>query len=134
MSRSEPPAAPSPGAPPSNAPSAEVPSQEPPKVRLSSRALEMVRELMEEEELADGGLRISAYFGAGCSLPLNFDLELDVEPDEGDYVLEGRGIRLFIAPDHAWAVDGLEVDYVDEGAMGSGFAFRHPRGQARRSC
>lgn len=145
MARPEPPPEPSTAAPPPvqdpvpNAPGADPapevePPDQPPKVKFSAPALEKVKELMAEEEVEDGGLRISAHFGAGCALPLNFDLELDLEPDEGDYVLEGGGVRIFIAPKNAWAVDGLQVDYVESGAMGSGFAFSHPRGRARRGC
>lgn len=103
------------------------------RLRLTPSALREVQALLEEEDLLDeGGLRISATTGAGCSTPLRFNLELDVGPEPGDLVLEGGGIRIFIDPRSAWSVDGLEVDWADLPGMGEGFTFRHPRGVGGR--
>lgn len=90
--------------------------------------------LEEEELLPDGGLRISARPGPGCSTPLQYGLVMEVEPEPDDLVLEGEGIRIFLDPRSAWSVDGLMVDYVDAPFMGSGFAFRRGRGPAGSSC
>ncbi len=107
----------------------------PPRILLSPAAVERVREMLEEEALLpDGGLRITAGFGAGCATPLRFDLVLEAGPEPGDHVLEGEGIRLFLAPEHAWALDGLLVEWVDAPGLGEGFAFRHPRGAGGRRC
>ncbi len=106
-----------------------------PTVHLTSAAVEKIQEMLEEEGLLEeGGLRISAHFGAGCSTPLQFDLVMEVEPQEEDSILQGPGIRIFISPRSAWAVDGLRLDYVDSPLMGSGFAFQHPRGRSGRAC
>lgn len=104
-----------------------------PRIRLTPAALETVRELLREEDLLDdGGLRLSARFGAGCSTPLRFGLELDTRAREGEIVLRGGGIRLFVSRRDAWSLDGLEVDWVDAPGMGEGFAFRHPRRRGGR--
>lgn len=111
------------------------PAVAPPRIQFSRTAVDKVREMLVEEDLLEeGGLRISARFGAGCSTPLQFDLVLETEPEPGDLVLAAGGVRILVAPDHAWSLDGLQVDYVDSPVMGSGFAFRHPRGVGGRSC
>jgi iron-sulfur cluster assembly accessory protein len=116
-------------------PSPPGPAIDPPKIHLTTQAVEKVREMLEEEDLLEeGGLRISAHSGAGCSAPLQFGLTMDVRPEAGDIVLEGQGIRIFMDPDSAWSLDGLRVDYVDAPHLGEGFAFQHPRGRSGRSC
>lgn len=106
-----------------------------PTIHLSAAALEKVREMLDEEDLVEeGGLRISVRPGAGCSAPPQFGMILETAAARGDIVLEGRDIRLFLDPTSAWSLDGLQVDYVDSPLMGSGFAFRHPRGTAGPSC
>jgi iron-sulfur cluster assembly accessory protein len=107
----------------------------PPRLELSQAAVERIREMLEEEDLvAEGGLRIKARTGAGCSAPMLFNLVLETEPDEDDLVLEGPGIRIFMDPVSAWSLDGLAVDWVDAPGLGEGFAFRHPRGAGGRAC
>jgi len=107
----------------------------PPQLQLSGAAIARIREMLEEEDLVDeGGLRISARTGAGCSAPMLFNLVLETEPRDDDVVLAGQGIRIFMDPVSAWSLDGLAVDWVDDPGMGEGFAFRHPRGVGGRAC
>jgi len=119
-------------------PDAEQGSEEviaPPKLHLTESAIATVREMLEDEDLLEeGGLRITARIGAGCSTPMQFGLVLEPWPEPDDIVLSGNGIRIFLDARSAWSLDGLMVDYVDTPGMGSGFAFRHPRGAAGRSC
>ncbi len=106
-----------------------------PRIHLTSAALERIHEMLEEEDLlAEGGLRITVQHGGGCSAPLQFGMVMEVEPEVDDVVLMAGGVRLFLAPRSVWSVDGLQVDFVDSPFLGSGFAFRHPRGSAGRSC
>jgi iron-sulfur cluster assembly accessory protein len=114
------------------APEAQI---SPPTLHLTRSAVEKIREMLEEEGLEEeGGLRITARHGAGCSAPLQFGMILEYEPSGDDLVLSGNGIRLFMSPESAWSLDGLNVDYVDSPHLGSGFAFRHPKGVGGRSC
>jgi iron-sulfur cluster insertion protein len=111
------------------------PTLAPPTVHFSRTAVERIREMLAEEELLpEGGLRISARPGAGCSAPLKYGLVMETEPEPDDLVLSGEGIRIFLDPRSAWSVDGLLVDYVDAPFMGSGFAFRRGRGGVGSSC
>jgi iron-sulfur cluster insertion protein len=111
------------------------PTLAPPTIHLSPTAMEKIREMLAEEELLpEGGLRISARPGGGCSAPLQYGLIMETEPEPDDLVLSGEGIRIFLDPRSAWSVDGLLVDYVDSPFMGSGFAFRRGRGAVGSSC
>jgi iron-sulfur cluster assembly accessory protein len=111
------------------------PTIAPPRIALTESAIEKLREMLEEEGLEEeGGLRLSARTGAGCSAPMQFGMVLEVAPSRDDIVLSGNGIRIFMNPTSAWSLDGLMVDYVDSPEMGSGFAFKHPRGTGGRAC
>ena len=104
------------------------PTPEPPRIGLTPSAVDRVREMLVEEELEEeGGLRLTARSGAGCSAPLRVGMILEVEPEEDDVVLSGQGIRIFMDPRSAWILDGLRVDWVEDSPMGVGFAFQHPR-------
>lgn len=107
----------------------------PPRLHLAAGAVAEIGRMLEEEDLVgEGGLRIRARSGAGCSAPMQFGLFLEPEPKEDDVVLQGEGIRIFMDPMSAWSLDGLVIDWVDDPEHGEGFAFRHPQGAGGRSC
>lgn len=107
----------------------------PPRIHLTRAAVEEIRAMLAEENLLEeGGLRLTAHVGAGCSAPLQFGMVLEEAPEQGDFVLQGPGLRIFMDQESAWALDGLQVDWVDSPTLGEGFAFRHPRGMTGRSC
>ncbi len=107
----------------------------PTRILLTAAALESIREMIEEAELPrEGGVRLSARTGAGCSAPLQYLMALDEAPEDGDTILSSGGVRLFLDPESAWILDGLQIDYVTSSPMGEGFAFRHPRGRNGRAC
>lgn len=104
------------------------PTAAPPRIGLTPSAVDRVREMLVEEELEEeGGLRLTARSGAGCSAPLRVGMILEMEPEEDDVVLSGQGIRIFMDPRSAWVLDGLRVDWVEDSPMGAGFAFQFPR-------
>lgn len=106
-----------------------------PRIFLSATARERIREMLVEEELEEeGGLRISVRPGAGCSGRPTYNMVLEVAPDRKDIILSGGGIRIFLDPTSAWALDGLRVDFVDSPGMGAGFAFQHPNRQGGPAC
>lgn len=118
--------------PPEAPPEAEIPDA---SIRVTTAALEVLEEMIAEADLPEeGGLRLSAGTGAGCSAPMTYDMALEPGPGDDDAVLEVRGVRIFMDPESAWVLDGLLVDYVTDSPMGEGFAFQHPRGAGGRSC
>jgi len=121
-----------PTAEPGGPPEARIP---PPTIRMSDAALEEARAMIREADLPpEGGIRLRARTGAGCSAPLQYGMFLEEEPRGDDVVLSNRGVRLLLDPESAWALDGLLIHYVESSPLGEGFTFRHPRGTSGRTC
>jgi len=112
------------------APQTTSPSEPPPPVRLSDRAVAMVRETIDRENLQGSGLRV-AVVGGGCS-GFQYSLDLEKEQRAGDFVFEVKGVRCFVDPMSSMYLMGVEIDYV-EGQFGqSGFSFKNPN--AKHTC
>jgi iron-sulfur cluster insertion protein len=100
-----------------------------PDVKLTPKALEMVRKMQEKEGLgAEHGLRIGVV-GGGCS-GFQYQLQFDTEK-EGDRVAMLDGVRVLIDEISMPYIAGTTLDYV-EGLHGAGFKFDNPR--ASRTC
>jgi len=100
-----------------------------PDVKLTPKAIEMVKKMHAKEGLAaEQGLRI-AVVGGGCSgfqYQLNFDSEKD-----GDRVTLFDGVRVLVDDVSIPYIAGTTLDFV-EGLHGAGFRFDNPR--ASRTC
>ncbi|MGH7778350.1 MAG: HesB/IscA family protein [Candidatus Binataceae bacterium] len=100
-----------------------------PDVKLTPKAVEMVRKMHAKEGFdAEHGIRISVV-GGGCSgfqYQINFD-----KPKEGDRVAEFDGMRVYIDDFSLPYIAGTTLDFV-EGLHGAGFRFDNPR--ASRTC
>ncbi len=100
-----------------------------PDVKLTPKAVEMVRKMHAKEGLgAEQGIRISVV-GGGCSgfqYQINFDKQKD-----GDRVAEFDGMRVYIDDFSLPYIAGTTLDFV-EGLHGAGFRFDNPR--ASRTC
>lgn len=105
------------------------------RLQLTPSALEEIGEMLAEAGVEEeGGLRLTARTGAGCSAPLQYGMFLEEAPEAGDVVVTAGDVRIFLSPQDAWSLDGLLVDYVSSPHLGEGFAFRHPNGPHGRSC
>lgn len=98
-------------------------------VRLTELAAGKVKELLVQRGTPDQSLRLGVR-GGGCSGNSYF-MEYCERPEDGDLVLESRGVRLVVDRRSAMALQGTEVDWVS-GLMGSGFKFNNPN--ARHAC
>jgi iron-sulfur cluster assembly accessory protein len=100
-----------------------------PDVKLTPKAIEMVRKMQTKESLgAEHGLRIGVT-GGGCSgfqYSLNFDTL-----KEGDRVTDFDGVLVYVDEFAMPYIAGTTLDYV-EGLHGAGFRFDNPR--ASRTC
>jgi iron-sulfur cluster assembly accessory protein len=100
-----------------------------PDVRLTPKAIEMVRRMHAKEGLtAEQGLRIGVV-GGGCS-GFQYQLGFDTAK-EGDRVSDFDGVRVFVDEVALPYLAGTTLDYV-EGLHGAGFRFDNPR--ASRTC
>ncbi len=111
------------------APTQPVDSASLPDVKLTPKAIEMVRKMQTKEGLgAEHGMRIGVV-GGGCSgfqYSLNFDTQ-----KEGDRVTDFGGVLVLVDEISLPYIAGTTLDYV-EGLHGAGFRFDNPR--ASRTC
>jgi iron-sulfur cluster assembly accessory protein len=111
------------------APAQPVDSASLPDVKLTPKAIEMVRKMQTKEGLgAENGMRIGVV-GGGCSgfqYSLNFDTQ-----KEGDRVTDFGGVIVLVDEISLPYIAGTTLDYV-EGLHGAGFRFDNPR--ASRTC
>ncbi|MCA1573532.1 MAG: iron-sulfur cluster assembly accessory protein [Acidobacteria bacterium] len=95
-------------------------------------ALEIKKFMASEEGLPDtSGLRVRVVPG-GCS-GFQYSLNIEEESRQGDFVLNERGVRLFVDMFSAQYLNGVQIDYVT-GVMGSGFTFTNPNATGSCGC
>ncbi|MDX6611139.1 MAG: iron-sulfur cluster assembly protein [Blastocatellia bacterium] len=97
-----------------------------------SAVVEIKKFMAGEEGLPEtAGLRVRVVPG-GCS---GFQYSLNIEEDsrQGDFVLDEKGVRMFVDMFSAQYLNGIEIDYVT-GVMGSGFTFKNPNASGGCGC
>ncbi|HWP37533.1 MAG TPA: iron-sulfur cluster assembly accessory protein [Gemmatimonadales bacterium] len=102
-------------------------------VRLTPRAVEQVKQFIEQEAVpADKvGLRVAVLPG-GCS-GFKYGLNIEEQPLDDDIVVEEAGLRVFVDTFSAQYLDGVTIDYVS-GLHGSGFTFDNPNASGGCGC
>jgi iron-sulfur cluster insertion protein len=100
-------------------------------INLSARAVQKVRELVEEEQ--NPGLKLRVYItGGGCSgFQYGFTFE-DAAADD-DTVIEREGVAVLVDPMSFQYLVGSEVDYT-EGLEGSRFVINNPNATTTCGC
>jgi iron-sulfur cluster assembly protein len=101
-------------------------------IELTSRAIEKVREIMRDQGIAEGGLRVGVK-GGGCS-GLSYNLAIDTEERPGDKVFEKDGVKVFVDVKSFLFLDGSTLDYKEEGLMQRGFTFVNPNSSGACGC
>lgn len=102
-----------------------------PAIKLTERAAAQVRQLMTQEGLGDGALRIKVV-GGGCS-GYSYDMFLDDESKEGDIVSVTHGVKVVSDEMSLTFMEGTEVDYV-ETLTNAGFKFNNPKAEDTCGC
>ncbi|MFG3685626.1 HesB/IscA family protein [Micromonospora sp. NPDC047740] len=86
---------------------------------MTDNAVLVIRDLAEQQDVADGGgLRIAADTDAG-----SLSIELVPQPAQGDQVVDTEGARIFLDADAAQLLNDTSVDAVvdEEGIVQFGF-------------
>jgi iron-sulfur cluster assembly protein len=97
-----------------------------------SAAAEIKKFMAGEEDLPQGaGLRVRVVPG-GCS-GFQYSLNIEEQSREGDFIMDEKGVRMFIDMFSAQYLNGVEIDYVT-GVMGSGFTFKNPNATGSCGC
>ena len=97
-------------------------------VTMTDAAAAKLNELLSQQ---DGvlGLRLSALPG-GCS-GYQYGMSFAEATQDGDWVGEFQGVKVFVDPQSADILNGVKVDYV-ESLQATGFTIHNPN--AVRSC
>ena len=97
-----------------------------------SAATEIRKFMAGEEGLPEtAGLRVRVVPG-GCS-GFQYSLNIEEQSREGDFIIDGKGVRMFVDMFSAQYLNGVEIDYVS-GVMGSGFTFKNPNATGSCGC
>lgn len=100
-------------------------------ITLTDKAMNKVKQLMEQDGIAGHGLRVFVQAG-GCS-GMQYGLTFDKEPADGDAVEEVNGVSVYMDQNSLPYLEGIEIDYVDD-MMGSGFDFKNPNATQTCGC
>jgi len=97
-----------------------------------SAAGEIKKFMSSEEGLPESaGLRVRVVPG-GCS-GFQYSLNIEEESRQGDFILDEKGVRLFVDMFSAQYLNGVQIDYV-QNVMGSGFTFTNPNSTGSCGC
>jgi iron-sulfur cluster assembly protein len=100
-------------------------------IQLTKGALDELKRIMNEQNIAPGhGLRVGVK-GGGCSgfsYVLGFDL-----PKDKDDRYEFEGMPIFMEKSHAMYLIGMEIDFVN-GLNNRGFTFSNPNATETCGC
>jgi len=97
-------------------------------IGMSERAAAKIRELVGQQGIAEGGLRVKVV-GGGCS-GLTYKMDLD-RPREGDKVFTQDGASIIVDRKSFLYLKGTVLDWGDD-LMSSGFTLQNPN--VKRSC
>jgi iron-sulfur cluster assembly protein len=100
-------------------------------ISISEQAAGHVQEFAEQMGKPDGNLRVGVK-GGGCS-GLTYVLDLVEEPKEGDKVIEGHGVKLYVDRKSYIFLAGTTLEY-SGGLNGKGFVFNNPNAKTTCGC
>ena len=102
-------------------------------LNVTQAAAEEIKKFMVSEEglPETAGLRVRVVPG-GCS-GFQYSLNIEEESRQGDFILDEKGVRLFVDMFSGQYLNGVEIDYVT-GVMGSGFTFKNPNATGGCGC
>ena len=100
---------------------------------VTEPAAEEIKKFMSGEEglPETAGLRVRVVPG-GCS-GFQYSLNIEEESRQGDFILDEKGVRLFVDMFSAQYLNGVQIDYVTN-MMGSGFTFTNPNATGSCGC
>ncbi|MCS6883929.1 MAG: iron-sulfur cluster assembly accessory protein [Acidobacteriota bacterium] len=102
-------------------------------ITLTDSAAKRIKQIIQQEGLTEGGLRIGVKAG-GCS-GLTYVLNLETQQRPGDRVYEHNGAKLFVDAKSFLYLNGTVLDYKEDGGlMERGFTFANPNSQGECGC
>ena len=100
---------------------------------VTDAAVTEIKKFMSSEEglPETAGLRVRVVPG-GCS-GFQYSLNIEEESRQGDFILDEKGVKLFVDMFSGQYLNGVQIDYVT-GVMGSGFTFTNPNATGSCGC
>jgi len=100
-------------------------------IRVTDRAAERVREIVDGGEAPAQGIRIGVKKG-GCA-GLEYTVDLVREPDPADDAVDIGGAKVFVNPQATLFLLGTEMDF-EVSKLQTGFVFRNPNQTSACGC
>lgn len=100
-------------------------------IYMTEAAVRTVRDLLEQKNVPDYGLRVFVS-GGGCS-GMQYGMALEAEARPYDHVIEQDGIKIFIDPTSMMYLNQASIDYEDS-LMGGGFKIDNPNAVSSCGC
>ena len=101
-------------------------------IEITEAAAKRIQSGMDQEGIADGGLRVGIKAG-GCN-GLSYIFKWEQAPADGDQVFEGHGgTRIFVDPKSFKYLDGTVLD-CDPNLLGQNLVLRNPNATTECGC
>lgn len=100
-------------------------------ITMTDLAAGQLRNLLQQKDQLDHGLRIFVQ-GGGCA-GLQYGMALEVQERKDDAVIEVHGLRLFVDPFSAQYLEGACIDFQDD-LRGTGFRVDNPNATVTCAC
>jgi iron-sulfur cluster assembly protein len=101
-------------------------------ITVSDNAKEYISRLMADQKSGDGTFVRVGVKSGGCS-GLEYQLDFDSSPKEGDQVFEDKGVKVVVDIKSLLYLYGTELDY-SGGLNGKGLFFNNPNASRTCSC
>ncbi len=102
-----------------------------PFVSVTPAASERIRNLLEQKELSEHGLRVFVS-GGGCS-GMQYGMAFEGNPQENDFVMDFDGVRIIVDAVSRGYLEGASIDFIDN-LMGGGFSIDNPNAASSCGC
>jgi iron-sulfur cluster assembly accessory protein len=100
-------------------------------ISISERAASEIRQLLEQEGMTNGLLRVFVQ-GGGCS-GLQYGMTIAEEAEQGDLEIEQHGIKILVDDVSAQYLRGSSIEFIDD-EMGGGFKIDNPKAVGGCGC
>lgn len=101
------------------------------KLHLTEAAVAKIKTMMSKDNKEGCGLRVGVKTG-GCA-GLSYELRFQQDPYDNDIILEQDDVRIFVNPQSAVFLKGMEIDFKDT-LKESGFQYKNPNATSSCGC
>lgn len=102
-----------------------------PILTLTDAAIAKIKAMMVKDGKEGYSLRVGVKTG-GCA-GLSYDLRFQKAPYDNDIVFKQGDLEIFVNPESASFLQGIQIDYVDT-LKESGFKYRNPNAKSSCGC